>query len=90
MLPLPIPDEEQGAFPGGGSSTADISPSNLRKALPVGYEEREREMDCSAVCSVLTDSTLPPRRAGFTSRTTCTPARERDLAMHYSSNRNKF
>lgn len=58
MLTLLIPDEEQGAFPGGGSSTADISPSNLRKALPVGYEEREREMDCSAVCSVLTGSQI--------------------------------
>lgn len=81
--------KSKGAFPGGGggngSSTVDISPSNLRKALPVGYEEREREMDCSAVCSVLTGSQIvdsPPRRAGFTSRTTCTLARERDLAMH--------
>lgn len=45
-------------FPGGSSSTADISPSNLRKALPVGYEEREREMDCFAVCSVLTGSQI--------------------------------
>lgn len=29
-----------------------------RKALPVGHEERESEMDCSVVCSVLMGSQL--------------------------------
>lgn len=51
---LLILDEKQSTFP--GSSTADISPRNLRKALPMGCEERDRKMDCSAVCSVLTGS----------------------------------
>lgn len=49
------PFDSSSSSPSRPSSTADISPCNLRKALPVGYEEKERWI---VLCSVLKGSQI--------------------------------
>lgn len=49
------PFDSGSSSPSHPSSTADISPCNLRKALPVGYEEKERWI---VLCSVLKGSQI--------------------------------